>query len=246
MLFETNLIYPGAFIDADGGKNVKSLTVVENVEYTSADGTRLVGRLRDCGSKSVVLFLHGNGEKAAWLDPWVSRLSDAFDANVLAAEYRGFAGEGSPFEVGVIADCEAARAYLCQRYGLQPADVILYGRSLGGGCAVALAASGGARALVLERTFDRLVDVAAGRYPLVPIRLLMRNQFDSISRIRDYDGPLVQVHGTSDWLIPIQHAENLFAASQSEKKSWIAVPDLGHNGRLPEEVLRQIVEGSLR
>ena len=107
---------------------------------------------------------------------------------------------------------------------------------------MALAATGGARVLVLERTFDRLVDVGAKKYPFLPVRFLMRNPYDSMQRIQNYDGPLVQIHGTSDTLIPIEHGKNLFDAASTSDKSWIAVPDLGHNDRLPKSILNQIAD----
>ena len=242
MLFETNLVYPGSFVDTNTQEEPKSGVGLEHVVYQSSDGTPLVGLLLDRGKRSTVLYLHGNAEHAARMGPWISQLADVLDANVMAAEFRGYADDLTPGEDAVITDCEAARGYLCKRYGIRPDQIVLYGRSLGGGCAVALAATGGARVLVLERTFDRLVDVGAKKYPFLPVRFLMRNPYDSVQRIQNYDGPLVQIHGTSDTLIPIEHGKNLFDAAPTPDKSWIPVPDLGHNDRLPKSILNQIAD----
>jgi fermentation-respiration switch protein FrsA (DUF1100 family) len=127
-------------------------------------------------------------------------------------------------------------------YQVRADEIILYGRSLGGGCAVALAADGGARALVLERTFDRLVDVAAAQYPVIPVQLLMRNRYDSLDRLPRYRGPLIQLHGTRDQLIPIDRGKRLFAAARSSRKHFIAVPGLGHNEQLPMDSLVELAE----
>ena len=239
VVMETRLVYPGAFMSSQARQ---SDPLVQSVQYQSVDGVVLQGRLlhRD-SSKPVVLFFHGNGEKAIGLDRWLIQVSEVFDANVMAAEYRGYAeNTPKPDERGVLADCRAARQYLMDAYNVRADQIILYGRSLGGGCAVALAADGGARALVLERTFDRLVDVAAGKYPVIPVRWLMRNQYDSVARIAHYDGPLVQLHGTDDRLIPIQHARRLFAASDSAHKELIEVRGLRHNDRLSINQLKQL------
>ena len=163
MLFETRLVYPGAYLatrpPADG-----RLTRV--VEYTSRDGNQIKGRLLEReGCENFVLFMHGNLSKAQRLDPWAERLSNAFDATVLLAEYRGYEDDLTPTEQGLVTDCHAARAYLCSTFGIKESDIILYGRSLGGGCGVALAADGGAKALVLERTYDELVGIASRQYP---------------------------------------------------------------------------------
>lgn len=239
VVMETRLIYPGAYLRTG---TVQASPMVQTVEYESTDGVALQGRLlhRD-SSKPIVLYFHGNGEKAVWLDRWLIQLADQFDANVMAAEYRGYADNApKPDEQGVLADCRAARQYLIDSYDVQASDIILYGRSLGGGCAVALAADGGAEALVLERTFDRLVDVAAGRYPVIPVRWLMRNQYDSMARIAHYDGPLIQLHGADDRLIPITHAKRLFDSSKSTSKEFLEVPGLAHNDFLSANLLAQI------
>lgn len=111
-------------------------------------------------------------------------------------------------------------------------DVILMGESLGGGVMVALAASDGARALVLVSTFTSLPDVASHHYPLLPTRQLMQNRLDSAARIGRYRGPLLQVHGDKDRVIPIGQGKRLFAAA-NEPKRFVVNPGGDHNARLP-------------
>ncbi len=239
VLLETRLVYPGAYVATIPLTNdIRT----EQVEYTTSDGNRIRARLlerKDC--TNYLLFMHGNFSKAQRLERWAERLSTAFDATVLLAEYRGYEDDLTPTEAGLIIDCEAARNYLCETFGTKKSDIILYGRSLGGGCAVALAAEGGAKALVLERTYDELVGIASRQYPWIPVRLLMRNQFDSIAKINGYPGPTVIIHGTSDRLIPIDCARRLHRSNQSEHKLLIEVSGLGHNGSLPEDCLQKTV-----
>ncbi len=245
VLMETRMVYPGAYLDSETGQQIDPRGgKIVSVDYTTADGVSLRGRLLDRpGSKNTLLFFHGNASKAEWLDGWASRLSDAFDATVMVAEYRGFGGPGpTPCEKGLVADSIAARDFLCELQSIEPTQLILYGRSLGGGCAVAVAASGGAKALVLERTFDRMVDVAAGRYPFVPVHWLMRNEYDSVSALANFRGPLIQLHGTPDRSIPIQHAINLHRSADCWPKRWIEVPGLGHNDRLSSGHLSEMAE----
>jgi fermentation-respiration switch protein FrsA (DUF1100 family) len=242
VLMETRLVYPGAYFADNRALDDAHYPEIETVEYGTTDRLTLRGRLMERDqSEEIVLFFHGNGVKAKWMDSWLYLLSDEFNATVMVAEYRGYDDDVTPDETGVLADCLAARDYLCERYGKSPADIILYGRSLGGGCAVAIAAQGGAKALILERTFDRLVNVAGGKYPFIPVNLLMRNRFDSIAKMTVYDGPLIQLHGTTDDLIPIEHGEALCDSAGCEQKHWIAVEGLGHNDSLPLQSLREIV-----
>lgn len=230
---EGRLVYPGAYM------NVPPIEAeeVKSVEYRSADGTSLTGQLYEsAGSQRTLLYLHGNGTIAKRASHFITRIGQQLGANVLAAEFRGYDDlDGKPTEADVIHDCFAARDFLVDRYQIAPSELILYGQSLGGGCAVAVAADSGARLLVLERTFDCLVDVAAARYPIFPVKLLMRNRFDSTQRIKDYHGPLVQLHGTTDRLIPIDHARRLHAVANCQPKYWINVPEMGHNDPIPSE-----------
>jgi uncharacterized protein len=238
VLMESRLVYPGAYFKDDGSLEGRN-PAVETVEYPTTDTLKIRGRLLERPqSNNFLLFLHGNGVKASWLDDWLVALAEEFNATVLAAEYRGYEDDVTPTEKGVLADCFAARDYLCQRYNKRPDEIILYGQSLGGGCAVAVASQGGAKALVLERTFDRLVDVASGKYPYLPINWLMKNRFDSVAKLTVYDGPLVVMHGTTDRLIPIKHAEALYQRAATPLKFWMPIEGLGHNDALPRDSLR--------
>jgi len=239
-LLETRLVYPGAYVTTAPLDKAMS---TEPIEYTTIDGNQLKGRLlRRTSSSNYLLFMHGNFSKAQRLDELAERLSTAFDATVLLAEYRGYEDEITPTETGLVHDCEAARDYLCENFGIGKSDIILYGRSLGGGCAVALAANGGAKALILERTYDELVGIASRQYPWIPVRLIMQNRFDSVSKINGYQGPIVVIHGTTDKLIPIECGRRLFDAANCDQKKFMEVPGLGHNDRLPPQCLQEVVE----
>ena len=241
-VMETRLIYPGAFFkdqpDREGGGDPG----IESVEYPTTEGGKLRGRLLERqGAQHIVLFFHGNGVKAKWMDRWLTHLSQEFNATVMVAEYRGFDDDITPTEKRLQADSLAARDFLCQRYEKEPKDLILYGQSLGGGCAVAVASLGGAKALILERTFDRMVNVAASKFWFVPVSMLMKNRFDSEPKLTAYHGPLVVTHGTTDQLIPIEHAKKLYAASPSTEKHWIEVDGMGHNDPLPRTTLQEMI-----
>ncbi len=192
--------------------------------------------------RHVIVFFHGNASKAKWLDQYITDLSESFDATVMAAEYRGFEDDITPSERGLIEDGLAARDYLCTRFGLTPTDIVIFGTSMGGGVAVAVASRDGAKALILESTFDRMISVAAERYPFIPVSLLMKNRFDSVAKMTNYKGPLIQVHGRRDTIVPFERGKNLFDSARCAPKHFIDLPDHGHLQPLPTETMRQIVE----
>ncbi|MEC7680843.1 MAG: alpha/beta hydrolase [Planctomycetota bacterium] len=227
-----------------------------DVSYRTCDGILLWGRLLESPSasegqsapedsshdaisntKETVLVLHGNGNRAVYLDDRITRIANYLNANVLAAEYRGFEDSHTPSEEGLQQDCIAAMDFLCKRYNLSPDQVTIFGTSLGGGCATALAAQRGAKVVILDRTFDRLVDVAAHNYPIFPVRSLMKNRFDSLSHLQIYRGPLIMIHGDRDEVVAMERGRNLFEQAACSPKHWIEIPGLSHMMRLSDHTL---------
>ncbi|MEM9186074.1 MAG: alpha/beta hydrolase [Planctomycetota bacterium] len=207
----------------------------EDVLFTSSDGTRLHGWYLDRpGARRAVLYFHGNGEQVADNADLIPLLADRLDASVFLFDYRGYGKSGGkPTEAGVVADGLAAQRWLAARTGGPPEGVVLIGRSIGGGVAVACAAELGAEALVLQSTFSRLTDAAASHYPWLPVRLLMQNRYDSVERIQAYRGPLFASHGTADLVVPIELGRRLFATAPSQPKRFYEMPGRGHNDPQP-------------
>jgi fermentation-respiration switch protein FrsA (DUF1100 family) len=208
----------------------------EDVRFQSADGTRLHGwYVPHPGAPAAVLFCHGNGGNIGFLTGVLRVLHLKVGAAVLAFDYRGYGrSEGQPSEAGILADARAARAWLAAREKIREQDVVLMGQSLGGAVAVDLAARDGAKALILESTFDSLPDVAAYYFPALPVRWLMWTRFDSAALIGRYHGPLLQVHGGVDTVVPLACGRRLFQAA-NEPKQFMLLPHHGHNDALPME-----------
>ncbi|MCE9557173.1 MAG: alpha/beta hydrolase [Planctomycetes bacterium] len=206
---------------------------VEDAQFQAADGTRLHGwYFHHPNPKAVVLFAHGNaGNVAYWSEVGLQWRRD-LDVSILVFDYRGYGkSEGSPGEAGLLADGRAARAWLAKRAGVAEDQIVLFGRSIGGGVMVDLATDG-ARGLILERTFTSIPDAAACHYPWLPVRWLMRNRFDSLAKIKNYQGPLLMSHGDADTIVPIELGRQLFDAA-NDPKEWISVAGGEHNDEQP-------------
>jgi fermentation-respiration switch protein FrsA (DUF1100 family) len=214
----------------------------EDVWFTSADGTKLHGWFIDHPQRrQALLYCHGNGENVAMNADFVAQLSQALEAAVFIFDYRGYGhSDGSPDESGCIADGLAAQRWLAERVGATTGDIIVMGRSLGAAVAAAVAAEQGARALVLVNGFSRMTDVAAFHYPWLPVRQLMRNRYDSLTRIRKFTGPLFQSHGTRDSIVPIQLGRSLFDAAPTSNKTFVEIPDLNHNDAEPGSYYQEL------
>jgi fermentation-respiration switch protein FrsA (DUF1100 family) len=201
----------------------------EDVYFESEDGTQLFGWY--CPSenpRAVVLYLHGNGGNITYTWPDLRLISERLYATVFAFDYRGYGrSAGTPSERGLAMDARAARRWLAERTNVSEQEIVLYGRSLGGGVAVDLAANDGAKALILESTFTSLPAVANDALPLWP-GLLMFNRYNSLAKIASYHGPLWIAHGDQDELVPFSHGQELFAAA-NEPKQFVRIPGGDHN-----------------
>lgn len=209
----------------------------EDVYFAADDGTQLHGwYVPHPQPRAVMLYSHGNGECVPHLAERLQILHDLVGVAVLGWDYRGYGrSQGKPCEKNIIADARAAQLWLAKRAGVAPEEIVLMGRSLGGAVAVAVAAEHPVRALVLDRTFADLTETAAHRFPWLPVERFMKNRFPSLERIRNYRGPLLQLHGSEDTLVPLKEGRRLFDATPSENKHFIEIVGGGHFGPLLED-----------
>jgi uncharacterized protein len=239
MFLENSLVYPAPKYTsdnlADANWNARNYGA-EEVQFVSADGTGLHGWYwQHPNPQGHLLYCHGNGDCVGYLGEYLSQLSQQHRLSVFVFDYRGYGrSEGSPSEIGVLQDGVAARDWLAARAAIPPAEIILMGRSLGGGVCVDLAANSGARGLILQNTFTSLPDAAASIYWFLPVRLLMRNQYRSIDKIGRYSGPLLQSHGNRDRIVPFAVGQRLFDAAPGTKR-FFTIEGGDHNDPEPDE-----------
>jgi fermentation-respiration switch protein FrsA (DUF1100 family) len=234
-LLENTLLYPAPKYPEGDWK--ATYLPHEDVFFQSADGTKLHGWLVEHPqAQAVLMYCHGNGDAVGYLGPYLKELRDRHAVTIFAFDYRGYGrSEGSPHESGVLADGHSAQKWLAERMKLRPADIVLMGRSLGGSVAVDLAAKNGARGLILQNVPTSMPDAAARIYWFAPVHLLMKNRYDSLSKIGKYQGPLLMSHGTADDLVPYELGKKLFDAAPDPGKKFFTIDGGGHNDPEPAE-----------
>jgi uncharacterized protein len=203
------------------------LPEAEEHVLTTADGEKvIVWHVPAKPGHAVVLFFPGNGD---FLAGRVSRFKGITSdgTGLVALSYRGYAGStGSPSEAGLLQDAAAAYAFAAARYSAD--RMIAWGFSLGTGVAVALASEHPVGKLILEAPYTSTADVAASQFRIVPVRLLMKDQFHSDQRIARVTVPLLIMHGDNDPAINISFGERLFALAH-EPKQFVRFPGGGHD-----------------
>jgi len=170
------------------------------------------------GASKVVLFSHGNaGNMAGRLES--IQLLRSMGFSVFAYDYGGYGrSTGSPSEMRIYADVEAAWHYLTEERGLAPTDIVLFGRSLGGAATAYLASKVTPAAVILESTFTSLPDVVKSMFLGSILSKGIRHHFPSLERVSQIRAPLLIVHSKEDRLIPFVHGKRLFEAAPEPKQ----------------------------
>ena len=151
-----------------------------------------------------------------------------FGWGVFLLEYRGYGGNpGQPTEAGLVLDARAGLAALNAR-GIPDERILLWGESLGTGVAIILAADHNVATVLLESPYTSIADTAQFHYPYVPARRLIKDRFNSLSRIARVRSPMLLMQGALDRIVPPHMGQTLLNAATAPAELWSA-SDAGHN-----------------
>jgi hypothetical protein len=169
-----------------------------------------------------LLFCHGNGGNIAYTLDSINIFNE-LGFNCLAFDYRGYGNsQGKPTEEGTYIDAQAAYDWLIKEKKLKPADIIIFGRSLGGSIAAHLASNVEAKGLVIESCFTSYADIGQKFYPYMMVRPFARYGFKTIDYIKEVNCPILFIHSRNDEVVPFEFGLRLYAAA-NEPKEFIEI-----------------------
>ncbi len=180
----------------------------------------------------VLLYFHGNASNNGDVTD-IAFTFHQLGLSVLLIDYRGY-GKSSqvfPNEKRVYEDAVAVWQYLSKDRQMKPQNIFVYGHSLGGAIAIELAVKYPEMAgLIIEGTFTSIKDIASHSkvLQLFPLNWIITQHFDSITKIKSLQTPLLMFHGTADETVPVLMAKKIFAAA-SEPKKLVIIPEANHN-----------------
>ena len=210
--------------------------------------------------RPTLIFYHGNAGNIGFRLPNASSLYRLCQLNVLMLEYRGFGDSaGSPSEAGLALDGLTALHWLRQqRHVVDPSNVFLFGRSLGGAVAIHVAAAAAklqqrsspsfpplVRGLVVENSFTsvddmvvtlalRVVRLSGPSMRLLrwALRLFMTSHWNSEGKAADVRCPALLISGEKDELVPpwqMRRLQEKMGGGQGERARLLLIPNGTHN-----------------
>ena len=135
-------------------------------------------------------------------------------------------------------DAEAAIKWL-KKNDVKSNQIVLYGESLGTGVAVEMAKKNNFNGLILESPFTSIEKSAKIYYPYLPVKILLKDRFDSISKIKMVNTPILIMHGKKDDVVPFSMGKELFEQANDPKHYYFTAND-DHMMEFNSELIKEI------
>ena len=214
-LFQRNLLYHPNENNYSGDK---ISVLIETIKIKTKDNIELTSwyHLKDISEYKTILFLHGN---AGNLENRIHKINHFKNMNInfLIISWRGFSGnKGKPTEQGLYEDAKSAVNWL-KSNGITEKNIIIYGESLGTGVAVEIAQNKNFAGVILESPFTSMIDAGKDKYPFLPVRLLLKDKYESDKKIKNIKSPILIMHGKVDNIVPFYMGKKLYELANKPK-----------------------------
>ena len=222
-IFQRSLLYHPLENNYSGDE----LTVsVEKVKVKTEDNIELISwyHNKNIDKYKTILFLHGN---AGTLENRIHKINHFknMDVNFLIIAWRGFSGNlGQPNEKGLYEDARSAVKWL-KNLGIKESNIIIYGESLGTGVAVEIAQNKNFAGIILESPFTSMIDAGKDKYPFLPVKILLKDKYESDKKIKNIKIPILIMHGKVDKIVPFEMGQKLYELANQPKYSYFSEYD---------------------
>ncbi len=207
-------------------------TVTREVKIPTADGKTLHGLLvAKPASDKLILVSHGNAGNIGHRVGLASLLSTS-GASTLLYDYQGF-GEstGNATCNNLLKDGLTAYDYAVDKLGYKPANITIYGESVGCGVTTYIMENRKPGKVILQSGFTSLLKTARDKLffmHVLPESIAPEPNFDNLSAVQKPHPPILFMHGDKDQILPFSYCETLYAKALPPKQMY-RCKDEGHN-----------------
>ncbi len=200
----------------------------EELWINTSDGAKLNGvHIKNNSEKGVVLYFHGNAGNVSHL-VHVANLITRKGYDAILVDYRTYGkSTGKLSEKAIYDDAQLFYNMANEKYGED--NIIVYGRSFGGGVASYLAAKNKPCKLILESVFYSAIETGKRRFPFLPITWLSNYKFPSYEYMKELSCPVYMFHGDDDFVVPYKAGKRLYEEIPGDNKYLYTIAGGGHN-----------------
>ena len=109
--------------------------------------------------------------------------------------------------------------------GVDKKDIILYGESLGTGIAIEISQNELFAGLILESPYTSIVEMGKISFPYLPIKLILKDRYDSVDKLKNIKIPTLVLHGKNDSLVPFYMGKEIFENLSTVKFNYFVNDD---------------------
>lgn len=192
--------------------------------------------------RPLVVYFGGNGEPVLTTRANDLRAVREAGFHLAFVPYRGYgASDGVPTAEHVQQDAAKTCHVLAQHPAVDAGRMFAWGRSIGTGIAAHVATSRELAGVVLTSPYTRLSDVAARRYPLLPVRRFFQHEIDTLASARLAGTAALILHGDQDDVIPLEQGRRVQNAWEGGAE-LVRLPGRGHHGLSKDpDYVREVV-----
>lgn len=181
-------------------------------------------------ARFLFIYFHANAEDLGLSYGFCKMLRDLFQVHVLAVEYPGYGiCPGSCDEAGIMANAHAAFHFATETLKWPKDGIKLFGRSLGTGPTVQLAAKAEVAGVILISPFTSIRELFRGQ--IGQMADFLENRFPNLELTPKIRSPTLIIHGLQDSLISPDHGRKIYA-SIGCKRMIVTPHNMSHNTSL--------------
>jgi uncharacterized protein len=198
-----------------------------NIPYNKETTLNIIRfKTTDSIAKGVVLYLHGNRKNISWYAKYAGIFTSK-GYEVWMLDYPGFGKSTGKFAEQELYGY-ALQLYKLARTKYKPADIIIYGKSLGTCLASQLASVRDCKYLILETPCYSMTSLVAHYFPVYPVSRMLHYHFPTNEYLKEVTAPVIIFHGTNDGVVPYSNAKRLIQVLKKTDE-FVTIDGGSHN-----------------